>query len=746
MSIDESRRDWLGMTHGDSTPWYEPSRRPPAGSPNVVYIVLDDTGFADLGCYGSEIRTPHVDRLARDGLRYNNFHTTTLCSPTRACLLTGRNHHSVGMRMLANVDSGWPSGRGRISPRAGTVAEMLRGVGYNTFAVGKWHLTPTDQINAAGPYDQWPLGRGFERFYGFMDGATDQFHPELVHDNHWVDPPARPEDGYHLSEDLVDRAMGMLSEQISHAVDKPFLLYLAFGATHAPHHAPRAYVDGYRGVYDGGWEKIREERFARQVASGIVPPGTQLPPSNPDVPKWDDLSDGQRRVCVRLQEAYAGFLEHTDAQIGRLLDFLTRVGELDNTLIFLLSDNGAAMEGGPYGAVTRARFFNGVPEDDAFNLAHLDDIGGPRADNHYPWGWAQASNTPLRWYKYHTHEGGIRDPLIVHWPARITDPGAIRTQFHHVVDITPTVLDVLGVTPPDEVNGVPQMPVHGTSLAYTFAEPGSPGRKHHQYFEMFGNRAIWRQGWKAVTKHQPGVDYGSDRWELYHLDEDFSESRDLARSHPGKLNELVELWWSEAGRYDVLPLDDRSVELFRAPPKPGSVADRRVFTYYPETSHVHPKAAPPTQDVSHTITAYVVRDDASTDGVLVSYGNVGSGYVLFVKDNRLHYEYNYCGTRYTLVSEPELPVGALTLAFAFSRTGRFRGTARLLVDGRVTARTTFPKTLSFISLAGLDIGRDALSPVSESYRDEFPFRGQIERIVYELADDSDHSPVELLDD
>ena len=746
MSTSENGRARLGRTHADSAPWYEPPLRPPAGSPNVVYIVLDDTGFADLGCYGSEIRTPHVDRLARDGLRYNNFHTTTLCSPSRACLLTGRNHHAVGMRMLANVDSGWPSGRGHISHRAGTVAEMLRGVGYSTFAVGKWHVTPTDQINAAGPYDQWPLGRGFERFYGFMDGATDQFHPELVHDNHWVDPPGRPEDGYHLSEDLVDRAIAMVSEQLSHTVDKPFLLNLAFGATHAPHQAPQAYIDGYRGVYDEGWERIREQRFARQLASGTVPPETVLPPSNPGVPAWNDLSDGQRRVAIRLQEAYAGFLEHTDAQIGRLLDFLERAGELENTLIFLLSDNGAAMEGGPYGAVTRARFFNGVPEDDAFNLAHLDDIGSPRADNHYPWGWAQASNTPLRWYKYQTHGGGIRDPLIVHWPARITDPGAVRRQFHHVVDITPTVLDVLGIAPPEVVNGVAQMPIHGTSLAYTFTEPDTPSRKRHQHFEMFGNRAIWQEGWKAVTKHETGTDYRSDRWELYRLETDFSESHDLADTHPEKLRELVELWWSEAGRYDVLPLDDRSVELFQAPPKPGSVADRTVFTYYPQTSHVHPKAAPPTQDVSHTITAEVLREDASVDGVLLAYGNVGSGYVLFVKDNRLHYEYNYCGTRYALVTDSELPIGPVTLTFAFTRTRRLRGVAQLLVDGRVAARTVFPKTLSFISLAGLDIGRDALSPVSQSYHGEFPFRGEIRRIVYQLAQDSDRPPIEVLDD
>lgn len=745
MSTDHP--DWrLGRTHDASTPWFEPPLRPPVGSPNVVYIVLDDTGFADLGCYGSEIRTPNIDRLASRGLRFTNFHTTTLCSPSRACLLTGRNHHAVGMRMLANVDSGWPSGRGRVSLRAGTVAEMLRPLGFSTLAVGKWHLTPTNQINAAGPYDQWPLGRGFERYYGFMDGATDQFYPELVHDNHWVEPPSRPEDGYHLSEDLVERAIGMVSEQISHGVDKPFLLYLAFGATHAPHHAPRAYIDGYRGAYDGGWNRIRQERFTRQIELGIVPEDTSLPPFNPGIPDWEHLSEGQRRVCVRLQEAYAGFLEHTDAQIGRLVAFLERVGELDNTLIFLLSDNGAAMEGGPYGAVTRARFFNGVPEDDAFNLAHLDDIGGPKADNHYPWGWAQASNTPLRWYKYHTHGGGIRDPLIVHWPARITDGGGLRRQFHHVIDLTPTVLDVLGVPAPEQINGVPQMPIHGISLAYTFTDPDAPGRKQHQYFEMFGNRAIWADGWKAVTKHEPGTDYGLDRWELYHLDQDFSESRDLADAHPEKLKELIELWWLEAGRYDVLPLDDRSVELFRSPPKPGSVADRSVFTYYPQTSHVHPKAAPPTQDVSHTITAHVVRADESVDGVLVSYGNTGSGYVLFVKDNRLHYEYNYCGSRYVLTSETELPVGSSALTMAFTRTGRFQGRAELLVDGTSVAEAFFPKTLSFISLAGLDVGRDALSPVSDSYRGEFPFRGAIDRIVYTLARDSDQPAAELLDD
>jgi len=742
----QTRVGRIGRTYQDSEPWYEEAIRPPAGSPNIVLVLFDDTGYADFGCYGSEIRTPTIDRLAAGGARYTNFHTTTLCSPTRASLLTGRNHHSVGMRMLANNDTGWPSGRGRVSKRAGTIAEMLKSHGYNTWALGKWHLAPMDQAGPAGPFDHWPLSRGFNRFYGFMDGATDQFSPELISDNHPVRPPRTAEDGYHITEDLVDQSIHLVADQIANAPNIPFFLYLAPGATHAPHQAPAEFIERYRGVYDRGYDVIRRERFARQLELGVVPEGTELPEHNPDVIPWEELTEDQQRISARFQEAYAGFLEHTDHQLGRLVDFLEQTDQLDNTVFIVTSDNGAAMEGGAEGAVMRARFFNSVEEDLEWNLSRIDDIGSPRADNHYPRAWAEVSNTPGRWYKYHTHAGGVRDPFIVHWAGRVAEPGSVRSQFHHVVDVVPTLLEGLGLEPPETVNGVPQMPVHGTSMLYSLSESDSPTRKQVQYFEMFGNRAIWMDGWKAVTKHSKGDPYEQDNWELYHLDTDFSEVRDLAKERPDRLAELMERWWYEAGKYDVLPLDDRTVELWQSPPRPSSPVPRKRFVYYPQVCHIHPKAAAPTVDVSYTITADIVRTHGSSQGVLISRGDVGSGYVLYIQDGRLVHEYNFCGERYVLRSPEPVPLGRTQVQFEFRKTGTLQGHGHLHVNGKQVADGPMPRTLKFIAMAGLDIGADALSSVSDAYEGSFPFSGHLERITIELGDDRPVGPAEALDD
>ena len=732
----------IGRTHADSQPWYDAPAQPPTGAPDVVIAVLDDVGFADLGCYGSEIRTPTADRLAAGGLRYNNFHTTTLCSPTRACLLTGRNHHAIGMRFLANVDMGWPSGRGAITRRAATLAELLRAQGYGTFAIGKWHLAPTDDASAAGPFDEWPLGRGFERFYGFMNGSTDQYFPELVHDNHLVDPPGRPEDGYHLTEDMIGRAIGMLSDQISLRPQKPFFLYIGLGAGHFPHQAPRSYIDGYEGVFDAGWDAIRERRFARQKAAGLIPADTVLPPPNPDVERWDRLSPDQRRVALRLQQAYAGFLEYTDAQLARLVAFLERVGRLDNTLLILLSDNGASVDCGPDGTTNVVRWFNHIPDTVERNLAELDRIGGPESFTNYPWGWAQASNTPLKLYKTYTHGGGVRDPLIVHWPRRIHAGGAIRRQFLHAIDLTPTVLELCGVTLPDAVNGVKQMPLHGISFAYSFDVPDAPTRKAVQYFEMYGHRGIWHDGWKAVTNHRPGASFDAEPWELYHLDSDFAEARDLAQERPDKLREMIERWWTEAGRYDVLPLDDRREALFKPQPKPWSVRAPRKFVYYPPLSPIPAEAAPLTQDVSHRVEAEIERQ-ATDEGMLVAFGNRHAGYALFVQDGRLVYGYNYCGEETLLASDRSVPVGRSRVAFIFEKTGTLKGRARLEIDGRPAGSVDLPRTLLRISLQPLHIGRSGRPPVVECYAGEFRFTGRIERVTFELADDRDVAPPTL---
>lgn len=717
-----------GRTYEDTEPWF-PEPHPAAG-PNVVVVLFDDVGFSDFGCYGSELQTPNLDALAEGGHRYNNFHTTTLCSPSRACLLTGRNHHSVGMRMLSNVDSGWPSGRGRITRQAALISEVLRDAGYNTFAVGKWHVAPMREASAAGPFDEWPLGRGFNQFYGFHNGATDHFHPELVHDNHFIDPPATPERGYHLTDDLIDRATRYVADHIAHRPESPFFLYLALGAAHAPHHAPDEYLDAVRGRYDAGWEATRQSRYERQVSNGVIPPGTDLPPGNPDVPAWDSLSPDEQRIAERLQEAYAAFMEHTDAALGRLFDFLKRTEQWDDTLVIVTSDNGAAMEGGRLGAFSRIRFFNGMEEDVDQALASIDEIGRPSADSHYATGWAQVSNTPLRWYKYHTHGGGVRDPLIVSWPGKLAHPGSILDQFHHITDLAPTIYEAAGIEPPQEFHGVTQMPIHGTSLAYTFTDSSKATPKGSQYFEMFGNRGIWVNGWKAVTHHAKGTRYTDDEWELYNLDADFSEAHDLAASHPDKLQELIELWWVEAGRYDVLPLDDRSVELFRAPPVPGSPSLRSRFAYYPPVSHIEPSVAPPFEHARwHRIEAEI---SGRKEGVIVGYGNAASGFVLYVQDGVIHYQYNAAGDVTAVdLDLPEDDAVAVVFEFEFDAAER-TGRGRLHANDRTSDWITFPHWLSFLALSGMDIGGNPLSPISDRYEPPFAFAGHIERVTVHL--------------
>ncbi|HET7721749.1 MAG TPA: arylsulfatase, partial [Acidimicrobiales bacterium] len=477
-----------------------------------------------FGCYGSELSTPTIDRLAAGGLRSTGFHTTALCSPTRACLLTGRNHHAVGMRGVSNWNTGFPHMRGAITPEAATVAEVLRTQGYATFAAGKWHLAPMEECSAAGPHTNWPLQKGFDRFYGFLQGETDQFHPELTTDNGHVDPPVlapKPngDAGYHLSEDIVDRAMGWIGDLKAVRPDRPFFLYLAFGAMHAPHQAPQSYLDRWKGRFDDGYDAARARWFQRQLDLGIVPEGTTLAPPNPGVPAWADLTANQQRFSARLMEAFAAMLEHTDEQLGRLVEFLERRQLLEDTLLLVLSDNGASREGGPFGVMDEFSFFNGHWENiDQLVADRLDDIGGPHSHSNYPWGWAQAGNSPLRWYKQNTYGGGVRDPLVVHWPGRIPDPGAIRPQFCHAVDIATTILDACGAVAPEELAGHAQLPVAGASLLPLFADASTPPARRVQYFEQMGHRGIWVDGWKATTYHEPGHAFDDDEWGLFHLD------------------------------------------------------------------------------------------------------------------------------------------------------------------------------------------------------------------------------------
>jgi arylsulfatase A-like enzyme len=735
----------IGRTYQDSEPWWPD---PPAGlhGPNVVLVVLDDTGFAHFGCYGSELATPAIDALAQNGLRYTGFHTTALCSPSRAALLTGRNAHAVGMRGVSNWNTGFPHMRGGISPRAATVAQLLREHGYATYAAGKWHLAPMEETSAAGPHHNWPVQKGFDRFYGFLQGETDQFHPELTSDNGHIDPPARPEDGYHVSEDVTEKAMGWIADLHSVRPDRPFFLYLAYGATHAPHQSPAAYRDKWRGRFDDGYDQARDRWFQRQLDLGVVPPGTTLAPPNPGVPAWDDLSDSQRAFAARLQEAFAAMLEHTDAQIGRLVEFLERRRLLDNTLFLVLSDNGASREGGPYGVMDEFSFFNLAFEDiDALVDGRLDDIGGPHSHSNYPWGWAQAGNSPLRWYKQNTYGGGVRDPLIVHWPNGIpvAEQGAIRRQFCHAVDITPTILDITGAPALDHVNGVAQLPLHGAPITPTFTGPAAPPARSTQYFEQMGHRGLWQDGWKITTYHEQGHPFDDDEWALFNLDADFSECHDLAASEPERLRAMIDAWWVEAGAHGVLPLDDRTIELFGSPPRPGTVHARPDYVYYPPLTHIPADASPQLGGRSWTITADVVVPDGPVEGVLYARGSHNVGHSFFVQDGALHFDYNALGTHYRATSPLRLEAGRHELGARFDREGQ-GGVLTISADGADLASVEIAKLVRMLGSTGVDVGRDGLSPVVDDYDPPFPFTGQIERITFRTrsrADSADTAAV-----
>ncbi len=537
----------VGRVAADSKASPLPLNQARAGSPNIIYILFDDTGFSDLHCYGSEIATPNIDALAARGLLYNQFHTKAVCSPSRASLLTGRNSHAVGMKELADVDQGYPSARGRITPAAATIAQILQSSGYSTYGVGKWHLVPNADQKVTGDRTHWPLQKGFDRWYGFLSGWTDQYHPSIIEDNHPIERPNKPD--YHFSVDIVDQALRMLGDHNTADAKKPFLLYTAFSATHAPIQVPKPYIDKYVAEYKKGWDKLREERHHRQLDLGVIPPGTQLPPRNPGDPAWDSLNDEEKAVFARFMAAFAGFLEFADEQIGRLVRFLKEHNLFDNTAIFLMSDNGGAPEAGNKGGFA-------YPYRDATTVhemfLRLDELGSEKSQPLYQRPWASVSDTPLRFYKLWPYRGGVQTPCIVSWPAEIKKFG-LRKQFVDIIDITPTVLDITGIAAPGVFRGVCQMPIHGKSIRATFNDPQSPNPRDTQYFELWGSRSVWHDGWNATAIHQPGSDFDSDRWELYHVDQDFCETRNLAAQYPEKLAEMKKLWWTEAARNGALP-------------------------------------------------------------------------------------------------------------------------------------------------------------------------------------------------
>ncbi|CAN5810210.1 arylsulfatase [soil metagenome] len=725
----------IGLTVPESEAWFDEPPHPAAGAPNVVVVLLDDTGFAQLGCYGSTIDTPNIDALAAGGLQFTNHHVTPLCSPTRASLLTGRSQHAVGMRALSNFRTGFPNQLGHISNHAATVAEVLRAEGWATFCVGKWHLAPMEQCSAAGPFDQWPLGRGFDRFYGFLDGETDQFHPDLTCDNHPVDPPAGPEDGYHLTEDLVDQLLRMISDSKGVRPDKPFFAYVPLGATHAPHQAPPEYLAKYRGAFDEGWDVVRRRWFDRQVAMGVIPEGTELAPRNPGVEPWDSLPEVEQRLAARLQEAFAAFLDHTDDQIGRLVEGLRHLDQLEDTILVVMADNGASQEGGPFGVMHEMKFFNGILETPDEAIDRIDDIGGPHSHTNYPWGWAQAGNAPFRWYKQNTHEGGVHVPMVVHWPAGIdaAQQGTQRNQFTYVADVVPTLYELLGVTAPAVYRGLEQLPVTGHSFAATLADPAAPATNQLQYFEMAGSRALVAGTWKAVQKHTPRADYATEAWELYDLAVDPSECHDLAETQPAKLAELIDLWFAEAERHGVLPLDDRLIELFGTRFRDHSPhpEDRR-YVYRPPMSPMPAQASAAIGGRSFDLTARVTRAPGD-DGVLWSTGTENSGIAVFVQGDRLVVDYNAFDDHSVVESAVVVPDGGSVLTAKFRRAEGRAGSIELEVDGVAAGRIEVPLLMRVISSVGSSIGFDHGSAVSPRYPAPFAFGGTLHEVVIQLV-------------
>lgn len=729
MSIyeDETFQGKIGKTIDDSTPWWPLPEKSSEKKPNVVVILLDDLGFSQLGCYGSSISTPAIDRLASEGLRYNNFHTTAICSPTRAALLTGRNPHSVGVSFVSEYDSGFPHSRGKIRKDSALLSEVLVDRGYNTFAVGKWHLAPGKEQTNSGPFDNWPLGRGFEKFYGFLPGATNQWNPDLVEDNHRIRQRKPAEEGYHITEDLTDRAISYIKNQTSESPNKPFFLYLAYGAPHAPHHAPEEFIAKYKGKFDKGWDVIREEWYANQKKLGLIPQDAILPERNPDIKEWDDLSAEEKRLYARLQEAFAGFLEHTDHHIGRFISFLEEINRLEDTLVILLSDNGACAMGGEEGTVNS---WHGGSESLESKLTRLNEIGGPKANNHYPKGWAYAGNTPLKWYKSYVHEGGIRDPLIIRYPKKIKDPGTIRTQYHHVTDIVPTVLELLELDMPNYLKGIKQQPVHGISMLYTFKK-NDKTRKTTQYYEMIGNRGIWHNGWKAVSAHTPNGDFEHDEWELYHTDTDFTETNNLAEIYPEKLQELIELWWQEAENYGVFPLDGRTLDkkLVGLKKAKTTQVEPSFKVFYPSMAPFHGSVAPDLRNKDFDITAEVrVTDD--TEGVILAHGENSGGISIFIQDGKLHFYYNHKNIdEYLVRSDKKLLPGDNHLKVRHHKRNNDQGTISLYANDELIGEGIIGQIHDLGFFNGLyHVGYNELSYITPYYKDPFSLGEQLKKL------------------
>ncbi len=727
---------------------------------------MDDVGYGQLSAFGGLAETPVIDSLAENGLRYTNMHTTALCSPSRGCILTGRNHHSLGLASITETSTGYPGYNGVLPFDRAMLSEMLLQEGYNTFCIGKWHLTPPEHTTAAGPYDRWPLGRGFERYYGFLGGETNQWYPELTYDNHEVEQPALPEEGYHISVDLADKAIEFIQDAHVSAPDKPFFMYYATGAGHAPHHVPKEWADKYKGKFDGGWEEYRKTVHQRQLDMGIIPPGTALSAQDPDVPEWETLSDDAKRLYARYMEVYAGFVSFTDHHFGRVVEFLKEIGELDNTLIMVISDNGASSEGSAVGSLNEMFFFNNVAESLEANLKMIDELGGVETCNHYPWGWANAGNTPFRRWKRETYRGGTTDPCIVSWPKGIQARGELRTQYGHCIDLVPTVLEALGIEAPEAIRGVTQAPIDGISFAHTFDDAAVPSNHHTQYFEMFAHRSIYHDGWRAVCPW-PGrnfteaatkgrkfgdpitnevlLDIETHDWELFHVDEDYSETHNLADEHRDKLIELIGRWWAEAGKYQVLPIDGSALQRLNVE-RPTIARPRNTFVYYAGGSGIPFTAAPKVYNRPWSITADVVIPKGGAEGILLAQGGRTGGYAFFVKDQKLFFLYNWLGReRFWLTSDETIPEGEVELRYEFEPTGApdipkglgVPATTQLYINRKLVGAVDLPySVLNMFGTQGLSCGYDGGEPAApDRYTGRFPFTGTIRRVTLDLSGD-----------
>lgn len=740
----------------DSEPDWGPFAAPvaPEGAPNVLYLVWDDTGIATWDCYGGLVEMPTMSRIAERGIRLSQFHTTALCSPTRASLLTGRNPTTVGMATVEEFTDGFPNCSGRIPRETALLPEVLSELGWNTYCVGKWHLTPLEESNLASTKRHWPLSRGFERFYGFMGGETDQWYPELMYDNHPVAPPATPEEGYHLSKDLADKTIEFIRDAKVIAPDKPWFSYVCPGAGHAPHHVFKEWADKYAGRFDMGYEAYRDIVFENQKRLGIIPADTEMSPVNPyadvtgpggqawppqdTVRPWDSLDDDEKRLFARMAEVFAGFMSYTDAQIGRILDYLEESGQLDNTIIVVISDNGASGEGGPNGSVNEVKFFNGYIDTVEDSLRFFDDLGGPDTFNHYPIGWAMAFNTPYKLFKrYASHEGGIADPAIISWPNGIAAHGEVRDTYTCVSDITPTVYDLLGITPPATVGGYPQKPLDGVSFAATLKDPELPTGKDTQFYTMLGTRGIWHKGWFANTVHPASPagwgHFDDDRWELFHIESDRSQCHDLAAEHPDKLEELKALWFAEAAKYNGLPLGDLNMLETMTRFRPTLSSGRTSAVYYPGAAEVGVGAALELRGQTFSVLAEVAVDSAEAQGVLFKQGAGHGGHVLFVQDGRLHYIYNFMGEDEQQVSSPEpIPLGEHVFGVRYDRTGTVEGShtplgvVSLYIDDTVVATKADVRAhpmMFGLAGGGIAVGRNDGQPVSKAFTAPFTFTG-----------------------